>query len=807
MKKRILTVALCIALLSVAVAILASCGGGGEPGVPTPMGNPVAVDMSDYTIVYAADLTTSTRQATSDISTRIKQLTGVTVRAWQDEEEDVVGTDDYEILVGMTNRNETYSALGEIGDSGWIIAPKGNKIVIVGTSDFLTRVAMTHFINNYLVEGAAKGSSINVQKVLTTGCGKMEMSADVDGVVEGLFDFVYDNRVDAKDNGGPDAYDYASDANPTTGGPDVDPTYTVVDTLRKQLASLLGVRASTMPNKEDTGPERDFEILVGNMDDRADLREELNKLEADEYGISIKNGKIMILAWNEVTLDAASQLAQDMFKSCIYEDDDGNVVSDVPAICFIKMKLNTDWAVDFPKPDGENIVLDGTRDVGDNSLEYIYIGDGVNNASYLAYCEKLEAAGYETIADESVWEGSTFRTYLNEEKGITLHVYHSLYQYADNYSECKNVLTSIRIVSALVENVDMPDSSILSAGSYFNRTQTKITSLKLNVSAGSFGNSYIITLADGSFIIYDGGLGKGGTVDLDNTWAVLNALYKEAFNGQEPTSANPIHVRAWILSHEHGDHSTVFTQFLTSYGKNPAFRLDNFLFNGISETERVNSNNPGSGIYGKHMTTLKNKVNGGFDHIKMHTGQTFYFANMKMEILYTHEDSYPKRLEYFNNSSTIFRTTFMDTGETMIWLGDSERIGGAHILGMYGPTLDSDMVQVAHHGWNGVTTNTYDVIAPEVVWWPTSISNFNGWTKNPNHSQWFKRVDHDIAYNVVSVELILIADQYNTTMIFTADSNDYDTLYDVVGGKEIVYCELSTNIQSAVVDKRIEPAS
>ncbi|MBE6703190.1 MAG: hypothetical protein E7585_07265 [Ruminococcaceae bacterium] len=791
MKKRALSIILCLAMLLSSVALFSSCKKA-ENGEPKISKKTIDVNLSEYTLIYAEDLSDGTRQEAVQITAKIRELTGANVRAWVDEESDVVATDDLEILVGNTYRKETEKTLKGIKGNGWAIRVFDNKVVIVGTNDFLTRVAVNYFIHHCMVEEAVVRDAVSInQKVLVT---KLDTLSFVENE-EGKYQLVYDNRVDGTKN----TVNYENDSNPTNGGPDIDYLYTVVDGIRTTLSQKFGVRSSTFPNKLDNGPAGDFEILVGNMDERADVKEELCKLEADEYGITIKDNKIMVLAWNDVTLASAAQLFQEMIDSCVTKDEDGNISCAVPSACSLKTKINSNWVTDFPKPEGEGIVLDGTLDVGDNSLEYIYSGTGVTNAAYLSYCEKLENAGFSLITGETVLEGSTFRTYLNEETGVTLHVYHSAYKYAADFNfNTEKVLPSIRVISSDTKSVDMPDSSILNAQSYTADTQSKITQLKLNYSDDSFGNSYVITLADGSFIIYDGGLGKGGTVDLNNLWAVLRTLHEEAHG---PNSGKPIHVRAWILSHEHSDHSTVFTQFLNAYGKDSAFKFDYFLFNGVSASERVNSNNPGSGIYGTYMTNLKNKVTGGFEHIKMHTGQTFYFANIKIEILYTHEDSYPKRLEYFNNSSTIFRTTFTDTGETMIWLGDSERIGGSHILAMYGDTLDSDMVQVAHHGWNGVTTKTYEVIAPEVVWWPTSIKNFNSWTKSATASNWFHRVDHDIAYNLPTVELILVADLYNTTMTFTSADKDY-TLRDVVGNAEIVYCQLSTNINSAVVDKR-----
>ena len=795
--KKLICILLCMAMMLSSVLMLSSCkkGNSWEPKVSKKT---VEIDLSDYSLIYGEELSGNGKQDANNVLTELKNLTGLALRAWVDEETEAVATEDLEILIGETNRKETVKTLKSIKDHGWAIRVFKNKIVIVGTTPFLTRAALSYFAENFVNKDGIKGSSITLnESVKLSG---IETTALLDGE-ESRYVLVYDDRVDDVDQ--PASYAYDSDTNPY-GGDDVDTIFTVVDQVRSLLAKSTQLRSSTFPLKKDNSDvENELEIMIGKMDDRAEYCEAIYKLEADEYGISICNGKIMLLAWNDVTVRLAYTLFEDMITSFTETDDAGNSKIELPMALDIKIKANNGWVTDFPKPEGEGIVLDGTRDVSDNCLEYIYSGSGINNAAYLAYCKKLEEAGFKTIAAENVVEGSTYRTYTNKDTGVFLHVYHSAYTHAAEYN-IKYMMPSIRIIASDTESLTVPEAAILSAQSYTPVTNSKVTQLKLNYSAESFGNSYVVTLADGSFIVYDGGLGKGGDQDLQNIWNVLVALHTEV-HGKAPSAepGNQLHVRAWLLSHEHHDHFVVFTQFVRAYGKRADFKFDRLMYNATSETEMVNCHNP-SGEIQTTMKTLQSYVTGGFDYIKVHTGQVYYFANVKLEVMYTHEDAYPRGLEYFNNSSTIFRMTFTDVDTTMIWLGDSERIGGDNIVATYGATLDADMVQVAHHGWNGVRVQTYELIAAEVVWWPHSLNNIKSWAQNPNASKWFWKVDYVIAHELPATKMILIADTYNTTMTLTGNESDWRNLKDTVGNKEIVYQNnpAGANGSAAVVDVR-----
>ncbi|MBQ9098532.1 MAG: hypothetical protein IJY50_03790 [Clostridia bacterium] len=790
--KKIISLLLCFAMLLSAATLLSSCAkdiGNGDGVNPAISEKTVEVDLTDYTIVYSDELTDGGRAQVSTFAKMLKKITTLSLRASSDEYSEVVETEDLEILIGNTNREETVKLNNAIEGYGWGIQVFEFKIVILGTTPFLTRVALDYFVENCLKADNVRGTVVTMPEEIRLA--KLETVQLKDEAGEGQYTLVYSDRVDDTVN----ALGYHADPNPTQGGPDVDFPYTFSQNIQKLLIEKTAARASTFPFMTDkVDPvEGEREVQIGNTT-REESRQILNTLEANEYAVSTINGNIVLAAWNDVTLDPTYALFEDVLKGCAEESADGTTVYNIPVNCTVKGSTAAEWEVDFPKPTGEGIQLDGTAEVGDYSVEYIYTGDGISRDSYVAYCQQLEAAGFATLAAENQVEGSSFRTYYNKDTGTALHVYHAAYKHAEN-KNITDALKSIRIIATNAKYSTLPDAEMLNPKQTYEwRTDPKITQIQLLDSTtydsegkklGNFGMSFVITLADGSFIIYDGGSGRASD-DVANLWNTLNELHKIAYNGVAPSKQHPIRIRAWILTHEHTDHFQVFRKFLQTYGKYEELQFDRLLTNLCSASERVNSNNPQSTVQ-TDMKNLQSYVKGGFDVVTVHTGQVFYFANLKMDVLYTHEDTYPQRLEYFNNSSTVVRTTMetkhkdgtKDTS-TCIWLGDVERIGGRRMLAMYGDTLKSDHCQVAHHGHTGVTLQFYETVAPDVLWWPTSCGDFRGYTNESNRTKtWYYEVDYQIAYHLASVKMIVLSGLYNTTMEITGEDQDMIRLINV----------------------------
>ena len=768
--KKVFSIFLCLAMLLSTVALFASCQK--SDGTPKVSSKVIEVDLTEYAVVYAADLSSEGKNHATAAATALSAVTAIPFRPIIDEETAPVVNATKEILIGNTQREETVKALNAVGDLGWTIRVFENKIVIAGTTGFLTRVALAYFVEHYAIADAVKGAVVSInEKVVVKNLSTISLVSGEGDAKTGNYAVVYDDRLDAT---------AGSEFGTEPSGSTVDYPVDVSINIRADMANLYALRPTAFAFKTDVDEAGEFEVLVGNQD-RPEMKALLATLASDEYAISVDNGKILVAAWNDMMLKNAYALFQSLLQDSATTNKNGETVYMIPDNCFLKQSAAGSWVTNFPRPEAENINLVTTQDVGDGSHLYVYGGDGVGKDAYDAYCTVLEKNKFSMYGPETTKEGSYFRTYINRNANIHLQVSYFDYKYAAA-QKVDNFVKSIRIVAAPLDTTTLVDDDFFnSSQAYTKITDTMVTQLKLNTKIGAFGMSYVITLEDGSFIVYDGGgVSEGTTDDHIMLWNVLTDLHKRAHKGKEPTAEEPIHIRAWVLTHEHTDHFMVFHEFCNSFGKNGLLRLDMLLANFASKTECYNVYNPQSAVQ-DGLVKRQESVNGGFDYIKVHTGQTFYMANATLEIMYTHEDAWPQRLQYFNNTSTIIRITLDSTNgkgivnstTTGIWLGDSERVGSKCMRAMYGDTLKADIVQVAHHGWNGVEAELYDLIQPEIVLWPYQSSQYTA-SIDPNKTAWYYKVNYHLLVEIPSVKLIVMADKYHTTIKITADGPQYE---------------------------------
>ncbi len=805
--KKLFGIFLCLCMLLSVVTVFSACQQPEEPVVPNPgpavpvpgdvqvSESVVTVDLTDYAMVRPRTMSSICQQQVFDLCNALRNLCGLNLRANNDNEVEPVENGLYEILIGQTQRVETVEAMSEIDGHGWVIRAFNGKLIIAGTTDFLTRNALDYFVANYAVKEQFEGKSITMnEKVL---CSGVEMTALVENGA-GCYEIVYTDGIDDQ-KGSEFGSEYA--------GTGFDYLYDVSSDIRNLLVSKTKISAYTVPMKTDAEEAVEKEILVG-VTNRPDGQEVLRQIDANEYAVVMKNGKVIVGGWNSATLGKAYEKFHEMIQDSVCYDENDQACLLIPSNMEIRGTLGAEdkfnFIVDFPRPEFDDVYLVDTEDVGETSMLYVYGGAGVNRENYVAYCQALEDAGFELYMPENVVEGSSFRTYLHPVSGITLQVDHMAYTHAEE-QDVDLFVRSIRIIASSTDYVDMPDAEILEADrTWTKRTDPMVTMLKLRYDTGNFGLSSIITLEDGSFIVYDGG-GSGETAPADdeNTmYEVMVDIHTKVF-GRAPDQYNPLHIRGWIITHEHWDHHMVFYNFCQEYGNYKEVRIDRLLYNPASNEETYNCYNPSSTIEDNVLNgNIEKFIRGdSFQIVKVHTGQKFYFANAELQVLYTHEDIHPQELVYFNNSSTIFRIDLGVTDrdknqvasrddvvntESTIWLGDLERVGSKCMRAMYGDTLKADAVQVAHHGYNGVEKELYALIDPEVVLWPTDSANWIGQTKNPNSSNWFYQVDYFVAHELPNVKLIVVSSYYNTTLTFTENGPDYENLWDALGHKEIV---------------------
>ncbi len=177
--KKITTLILALCMI---LPLLASCTGGTSdettaPNVPDETTveqteAPVATGLllvsegiSDYIIVRPSDCQSFILDAMSELRATVKDKYGVTLTPKDDWVKDVKDGEAYiseapEILIGATNRQESIEALATLHPGEYKICVSGNKLVLIGTTDYLTALAVETFVS--FVKASADGSELSV---------------------------------------------------------------------------------------------------------------------------------------------------------------------------------------------------------------------------------------------------------------------------------------------------------------------------------------------------------------------------------------------------------------------------------------------------------------------------------------------------------------------------------------------------------------------------------------------------------------------------------------------------------------------
>ena len=114
-----------------------------------------------YTVVRPEAASNDLKKLAVQVCTAIRTKTGVKEVPIA---EDYVGrgesvpTDTLEILVGLTNREESIAAYEQLAENEYIIAVINNRLVILGYDDAATAVAVEYFVTNILETSASEGA-------------------------------------------------------------------------------------------------------------------------------------------------------------------------------------------------------------------------------------------------------------------------------------------------------------------------------------------------------------------------------------------------------------------------------------------------------------------------------------------------------------------------------------------------------------------------------------------------------------------------------------------------------------------------
>ena len=154
---------LCLALLTV-VALLASCNKEEEPTPEEPVAptettlNVITEGITEYVIVRDYKASNAVVDAVNNVVDSIKLNIGadITIKeCYNDLTEEEAENDvpaPKEILIGMTNRQESIDALSNLRSKDYTISVHGEKLVIGGIGEEGTITAITKFLNDFVAE-------------------------------------------------------------------------------------------------------------------------------------------------------------------------------------------------------------------------------------------------------------------------------------------------------------------------------------------------------------------------------------------------------------------------------------------------------------------------------------------------------------------------------------------------------------------------------------------------------------------------------------------------------------------------------
>ncbi len=223
---------------------------------------------------------------------------------------------------------------------------------------------------------------------------------------------------------------------------------------------------------------------------------------------------------------------------------------------------------------------------------------------------------------------------------------------------------------------------------------------------------YVIKTAEGKIIVIDGGLEKPGHIATTESEGYLFAQLQE-ITGQE----NPV-IDAWIFTHAHSDHMLEFARMVENH--NGEFTVNNFYYN--FKAMRDAGMTPGDDAAYDRFKAAFNTYMGSetaydeFDATER--GDSFTLDGVQVNFIY--HPTPESKIDGTNNASLIFTVTV--DGQKILFLGDLGENGGIKMLSTCtAEELKSDIVQMAHHGQNGVLRDVYEAVDAKVALWPTPV--------------------------------------------------------------------------------------
>lgn len=319
----------------------------------------------------------------------------------------------------------------------------------------------------------------------------------------------------------------------------------------------------------------------------------------------------------------------------------------------------------------------------------MYLYRNVSEDDYKAYVLSLKGKGYRVLSENSL--AGNLYTALKGEKELSAY-----------FTACDGTLRL-----AVADDARFPDF------------EKKETARKVQPHFYVFENDHtyidcgmclITQLSDGSFFVVD----SGHYLQYNDNDRIYNFMRERTPEGEK------VVVSGWLVTHAHSDHISKLYDFI-KYNRHDVVIeaiYSNLVSNDYASDEWGVEE---KGLAEKFFSLLERTKD--VRKVKVHSGQSFFIRDARIDVLCTHEDVYPETIKEYNDSSAVVMMTLENT--RIFIPGDASGLESKILAERFGKELECDVLQVSHHGHRGLLSDCYELLKGKLALFPITQIKFD----------------------------------------------------------------------------------
>jgi len=331
---------------------------------------------------------------------------------------------------------------------------------------------------------------------------------------------------------------------------------------------------------------------------------------------------------------------------------------------------------DIPLYSSEGVKITEPEDRGDNV--YMVVVNGTNKEQYESYLQTLKDAGFTFFADngEDGLDGSVYTASFTGE-GVTVTVTYVVNESTVYITSSAKMELSPHLINKEEYTANMIDGMKNTLYMY---------------ELFDYGNSFVIQLKNGHFIVSDGGT-------KNDIRYLIEHLEELAPNGEKPV------VEAWFITHAHGDHQEALASMGSDTSMLERVYIDGIYLSMPSDEAFTAVNTLSAKTSMMMIQTLPSfaKASDG-NNTKVYrpqTGQKYYFCDVVVDIIHTQEQLATQDYANLDLNDSSLWTMFNIDGQKFLLAGDADKGSMRVVMKNYRQEyFDLELYASFHHNLN-----------------------------------------------------------------------------------------------------------